>query len=81
MLLLAYSSLHFFVCKVSSNFAEYFDQLSKRVAQLSNCCPQFSGYAKLFPTSVRLQQALFDGIVNLPWLRLSDIGDILYARA
>ncbi|KAF2183636.1 hypothetical protein K469DRAFT_689781 [Zopfia rhizophila CBS 207.26] len=58
MLPLGYSSLHFLVCQVSSNFAEYFDKLSKLVAQLSNYCPRFSKYKKLFPTSVRLQQAL-----------------------
>ncbi|KAF2465056.1 uncharacterized protein BDR25DRAFT_241071, partial [Lindgomyces ingoldianus] len=43
-----------------SNFAEYFDKLSKWVAQLSNYCPRLSEYETLFPTSTRLQQALSD---------------------
>jgi len=60
MLPLGCSSLHFLACQVSSNFAEYFDKLSKLVAQLSNYCPRFSEYEKCFPTSVRLQQALSD---------------------
>ncbi|KAF2270530.1 hypothetical protein CC78DRAFT_573824 [Lojkania enalia] len=46
------------VLLVSSNFAEYFDKLSRLVAQLSNYCPRFSEYKRLFPTSERLQQAL-----------------------
>ena len=58
--LLSYSSLHLLLCQVSSNFAEYFDKLSERIAQLSNYCPRFSEYKKLFPTSARLQQALSD---------------------
>ncbi|CAN9448759.1 unnamed protein product [Alternaria alternata] len=48
------------VILTSSNFAEYFDKLSERVAQLSNYCPRFSEYEKLFSTSTRLQQALSD---------------------
>ncbi|OCK72951.1 hypothetical protein K432DRAFT_430820, partial [Lepidopterella palustris CBS 459.81] len=46
------------VLLVSSNFAEYFDKLSERVAQLSSYCPRLSEYEKLFPLSERLQQAL-----------------------
>jgi hypothetical protein len=46
------------VCQVTSNFADYFDKLSKRIAQLSNHCPRLSEYEKLFPSSPRLQQAL-----------------------
>ncbi|PSN61265.1 hypothetical protein BS50DRAFT_157349 [Corynespora cassiicola Philippines] len=41
-----------------SNFAEYFDKLSERVAQLSTYCPRLSEYEKLFPLSIRLQTAL-----------------------
>ncbi|KAF7508070.1 hypothetical protein GJ744_009652 [Endocarpon pusillum] len=48
------------VLLVLSNFAEYFDKLSERVAQLSNYCPRLSEYKKLFPASARLQQALSD---------------------
>ncbi|CAI6270740.1 unnamed protein product [Periconia digitata] len=48
------------VLLTSLNFVEYFDKLSKTVAQFSNYCPRLSEYEKLFPTSVRLQQALAD---------------------
>ncbi|KAF2624033.1 hypothetical protein BU25DRAFT_493930 [Macroventuria anomochaeta] len=48
------------VILTSSNFSEYFEKLSERIAQLSNYCPRFSEYDKLFPTSIRLQQALSD---------------------
>ncbi|KAF3027915.1 hypothetical protein E8E12_000178 [Didymella heteroderae] len=48
------------VILTSSNFVEYFDKLSERVARLSNYCPRFSEYGKLFSTSTRLQQALSD---------------------
>jgi hypothetical protein len=34
--------------------------LSERIAQLSNYCPRFSEYEKLFPSSARVQQALSD---------------------
>ncbi|KAI9773765.1 MAG: hypothetical protein M1839_001997 [Geoglossum umbratile] len=42
------------------NFAEYFEKLSKRVAQLSTYCPRLSEYEKLFGASLRLQDALSD---------------------
>lgn len=48
------------VLLVSLNFAEYFDRLSERVAQLSNYCPRLSEYEKIFPASPRLQLALSD---------------------
>ncbi|KAH7399656.1 hypothetical protein BKA66DRAFT_437188 [Pyrenochaeta sp. MPI-SDFR-AT-0127] len=46
------------VILTSSNFADYFNKLSERIAQFSNYCPRFSEYEKLFPNSIRLQQAL-----------------------
>ncbi|KAF2190029.1 hypothetical protein K469DRAFT_22338 [Zopfia rhizophila CBS 207.26] len=49
-----------FVLLISSNFADYFDKLSERIAQFSNYCPRLSEYEKLFPASPRLQQALSD---------------------
>ncbi|KAH0551473.1 hypothetical protein GP486_007313, partial [Trichoglossum hirsutum] len=48
------------VLLASSNFAEYFDRLSERIAQLGNYCPRLSEYEKLFPASRRLRQALSD---------------------
>ncbi|OCL01600.1 hypothetical protein AOQ84DRAFT_383587, partial [Glonium stellatum] len=48
------------VLLISSNFTEYFDKLSERLAQFSNYCPRLSEYEKLFPASPRLQQALSD---------------------
>ncbi|PSN59122.1 hypothetical protein BS50DRAFT_626869, partial [Corynespora cassiicola Philippines] len=41
-----------------SNFADYLDKLSERVAQLSTYCPRLSEYEKLFPLSIRLQTVL-----------------------
>ncbi|KAI9658885.1 MAG: hypothetical protein M1821_001845, partial [Bathelium mastoideum] len=49
-----------FVLLVTSNVTEYFEKLSRRVAQLSIYCPRLLEYEKLFPTSIRVQEALSD---------------------
>ena len=42
------------------NFANYFEKLSQRFAQLSTYCPRLSAYEKLFKESIRLQSSLSD---------------------
>ena len=43
---------------MASNFTEYFEKISKRVAQLNTYYPRLSEYKSLFPSSSRLQHAL-----------------------
>ncbi|KAN0070782.1 ankyrin [Elaphomyces granulatus] len=45
---------------ITSNFAEYFEKLSKCIAQITVYCPRLSEYEKLFGGSERLQGALSD---------------------
>ncbi|KAN0081756.1 ankyrin [Elaphomyces granulatus] len=45
---------------ITSNFAEYFEKLSKSIAQISVYCPRISEYEKIFGGSARLQHALSD---------------------
>lgn len=42
------------------NFANYFEKLSERFAQLSTYCPRLNVYEKLFKGSIRLQNSLSD---------------------
>jgi hypothetical protein len=49
-----------FNIQVVSNFAEYFEKLSKRIAQLSAYCPRLYEYERLFSNSLRVQAALDD---------------------
>src|ERR1700722_19265113 len=45
---------------MTSDFAEYFEKLSKCIAQITIYCPRLSDYEKLFGGSERLQGALSD---------------------
>ena len=48
------------MCQAALNFANYFEKLSKRFAQLSTYYPRLSAYEKLFKESTRLQISLSD---------------------